>query len=310
MDKDRNALQLVIRQGGVLRVDQALDCGITNSSIDRRVRAGKWYRLSRGIYRLVDMDQPFDRVRAAVSVLPNAVVSHETAAEIHKIPRLPSGTAVVTVPSKTTHIFPGVTVHLADDLDDAHVSMTNGFPTTSLPRTLCDLAATLHPRHLAAIVDDQISAQRVDLDELETVINAIRRRGKPGAAVLGSLLDERRASGAPLATRLERLGLNVIAEAGLPRPVVEFPAPWDHTRRIDAAYPEARVGIEWDSKRWHTQVASFENDRRRDRLALLHGWQVFRFTWEDVHDRPHEIVGAISNAVVHAITRNGRSAGQ
>jgi len=195
-------------------------------------------------------------------------------------------------------------------MEDGHFCMTNGLPTTSVPRTLCDLAAILHPLHLAAIVDDQIAARRLDLDEFAAVIDAIRRRGKPGATALGALLDERNANGAPLASRLERLGLRVIAEAGLPQPEVEFPAPWDRTQRIDAAYPEVRVGIEWDSKRWHTQVAAFDNDRRRDRLALLHGWRVFRFTWEDVHDRPHEIVGAIRAAVIQANTPSGRSVGR
>jgi hypothetical protein len=243
------------------------------------------------------MDEPLDRVRAAIATLPQAVASHETAAELHAIPRLQTGKAVVTVHSKTTHSFPGVVVHRTRDLADDHITAVNGVRATTLGRTVVDLSATLHPRHVEAIVDDLVALNRLDPEEFAELVGSVARRGKPGSSALRDLIAERNASGIPFASRLERIGLAVLLDAGLSRPRTEYPAPWDDTKRLDVAYPQARVGIEWDSRRWHSQADAFHRDRMRDRQALLHDWRVFRFTWVDVTERPHEVVATIRRAL-------------
>ncbi len=297
MSPDKNAIQIAVAQGGVIRLDQALECGLGTESITRRVRSGHWQRISRSAYRLVDVDSPGQRVRAAVAVLPQAVASHETAAELHSIPRLPTGRAVVTVPSKTTHSFPGVIIHRTRDLADTHTTVVSGLPVTTIPRTIVDLAAQLHPRHLEAIVDDLTASRRLDIAELSNLVKSVARKGKPGSASLRRLIGTRQDRRVAAASRLERLGLAVLIDAGLPQPRMEYPAPWDETRRLDAAYPDAKVGIEWDSTTWHTQVAAFQRDRVRDRQALLHSWRVFRFTWHDVTEQPYDVVATIRSAL-------------
>jgi very-short-patch-repair endonuclease len=79
----------------------------------------------------------------------------------------------------------------------------------------------------------------------------------------------------------------------LPEPRLEFSIPWDPERRFDAAYPAARLAIEWDSRRWHELSDAFSRDRERDRQSLLHGWRVLRFTWVDVTERPTEVVETV-----------------
>lgn len=291
------ALRVAASQGGVIRLDQALGYGITNSAISRRVHRGSWQRIARSVYRLIDMQEPRDLVRAAIAALPQAVASHETAAEMHRIARLPKGKAVVTVHAKTTHTFPGVTIHRTRDLAESHMTVAEGLPVTTLPRTIVDLSANLHPSHLAAIVDDLVASKRLNLDRLSCLAASVARRGKAGSTTLRSLLNERDDAEISIASRLERRGLTVLLDAGLPRPVLEYPAPWNESRRIDAAYPDARIGIEWDSMSWHTQVAAFQRDRVRDRLALLEGWRVFRFTWHDVTERPFDVVATIRTAL-------------
>ena len=54
-----------------------------------------------------------------------------------------------------------------------------------------------------------------------------------------------------------------------------------------------RVVVEVDG--WNApHERSFENDRRRDQLLRLHGWQVVRFTWDDVTKRPAHVVAVVS----------------
>jgi hypothetical protein len=99
------------------------------------------------------------------------------------------------------------------------------------------------------------------------------------------------------ATKIERVGLSVFDSGGLPRPVWQFPAPWDRAKRIDFAWPHARVGCECDSRRWHTRVNDFQYDRDRDNLALLHNWKIFRFTWQDFTQRPGFVIEQLRTAL-------------
>jgi hypothetical protein len=94
-------------------------------------------------------------------------------------------------------------------------------------------------------------------------------------------------------SELERRARDLIASAGLPMPIHEYPIPWAPGRRFDDAYPDQRLAIEWDSRRYHGQLEAFEADRLRDRTAALHGWRVIRFTWQDVEQRPAMVVESI-----------------
>lgn len=297
MTPDQLALARAARQGGVINRQQALECGLTTSAISRRLESGDWKREVRSVYRLIDMRAPQDRIRAAVGVLPSAVVSHESAAEIHRIGKVGTGKAVVSVHTRTTHEFPGVIVHRNHDLAAAHVVEITDLPVTTIPRTLVDLGAVVTSRQLRSIVDDLIAERRVTVDELGVTFDEVARKGKPGIKTMRRILEERGSGPAANATTLERRGLRVLLDGGLPEPTTEYPIPWDRKRRFDAAYPPERVGIEWDSRRWHGLIDAFERDRQRDRAALLHGWSVFRFTWADVTERPGNVVDTIRIAL-------------
>ncbi|NIA25904.1 MAG: hypothetical protein GWP04_10105 [Gammaproteobacteria bacterium] len=293
MQTDKLILDLAAGQGGVIRKDQALERGMTVGKIRKRVHSGQWQSLARSVYRIFDMTDSVNRIRAAIAGLPDAVVSHESAAEMLSIPLVRRGLAVVTVHSQTTHSFPGVTIHRCHDLDPCHIATIDNLPVTTAARTIVDLAALLHPRHLAAILDDLLASKQLTVPEVQEVASAVSRRGKPGSASLRTVLAERADSPNENASRLELLGFEVLRSSQLPDPMIEYPIPWAEDRRFDAAYPHAKLAIEWDSRRWHTQVEAFERDRRRDRLATLHGWRLVRFTWDDLTTRPAEVAETV-----------------
>jgi hypothetical protein len=297
MTQPSHILKIAANQGGIIRLDQALESGLTARMVKRRVACGEWQQESRAVYRIIDMDRPLDRARAAVAALPGAVASHETAAKLHTVPRVNSDAVVVTVHARTTHSFPGVAVRRTLDLAESHITVIDGLPTTTIPRTIIDLAADLHPRHVEAIVDDLVLDRRLCMEELDTLVRSVARRGKPGSTHLRAIVDSRLESGIPSASKLERLGLALLLAADLPRPVTEYSPSWNPTIRFDAAYPGERIAIEWDSKRWHGNDRSFQADRTRDRISLLHGWRVFRFTWSDVAERPDDVSRTIRTAL-------------
>jgi predicted transcriptional regulator of viral defense system len=303
MKTDRELMELAVRQGGVVRMEQALELGMKPSAVTWKVRTGSWHPVTRSTYRLISMSDPMSRTRAAIAALPAAVVSHETAATILSIPYVKRGLATVTVHSQTTHSFPDVVVHRSHDLTPNHFDTIDGLPVTTIPRTIVDLASRLHPRHFSVVLDEVIAARKSTIEDVEEVASEVMRRGKPGSAILRAAIEERWSLPASNASRLEILGLEVLAEAGLPEPETEFPVPWNPNWRFDAAYPEQRLAIEWDSRRWHTQVEAFRKDRTRDRLATLNKWRLVRFTWEDVTEHPGEVVRTIKTLLDSSIAQ-------
>ncbi len=292
MNPDRLAIQLAAAQGGAIRRDQARACGFSQGQIDRRVRDGRWRSLGRFGYQVIELSAPMSRVRAAVATLPNAVVSHDSAAELHDVPKLRRGVACVLVHSRTTHDFPGVTVRRCHDLIDDHIVDVQGLPVTTIARTIVDLAPQLTRRHLAAVLEAVVADQRINIAEVTKVVDRIGRRGKPGIRKIRSVLEDR-GPGPPNGSPLERRGADVLRNGGLPEPRFEYPIPWEPDRRFDVAFPDQCLALEWDSRRWHQLADAFARDRERDRRAMLHGWRVVRFTWVDVTQHPHDVVETV-----------------
>ena len=155
-----------------------------------------------------------------------------------------------------------------------------------------DLAASLSPRHMGAIVDEAVASRLVTNDDIARVFDQVARRGKPGVKTMREVLAERAGETRP-ASVLELRALRVLTDGGIRSFETEVPIPWSTTRRFDVAFVDCRVAIEWDSRRWHLQADAFQRDRDRDRDAVLHGWRILRFTWGDVHDRPQTVVSTV-----------------
>lgn len=296
MDVTAQIYQLASTQGGVVTRTQAIERGLTERQIDRRVQTGQWGRCFPGAYQLFVPDDPMAVVRAAVAVLPGAIASHHSAAILHGVDRVPAGVPSVLVHTQTTHAYPGVRVFRAHDVLDHHRVVVNGVPTTSVARTLVDLASVLLMGELGVVIDSAVSLALTDIKSIQSVLDEIARRGKPGVRKLRVLLDER-SGGDRSASILERRGVRVLMDAGLTGFETEYPIPWSRDHRFDLAYVEHRLAVEWDSRRWHSTQQAFESDRRRDRMAILNGWRVLRFTWADVNDRPSVVVSTVRQII-------------
>ena len=98
---------------------------------------------------------------------------------------------------------------------------------------------------------------------------------------------------------LEQRLLALIKESGLPEPTTQFRPAWlaPTNGRVDFAYPDQRLIIEGDSRKWHLLMKSFEIDRQRDNQAQLAGWRIFRFSWNDITERPDYVASAVRIAL-------------
>jgi very-short-patch-repair endonuclease len=55
-------------------------------------------------------------------------------------------------------------------------------------------------------------------------------------------------------------------------------------RRIDLAYPQAKLGIEVDGFRWHSGRKAFDDDRRQRNMLVAIGWTILHATKQDVDE--------------------------
>lgn len=283
-------LSLAAHQGGVVLRHQAEALGIDGGRLERRVKTGEWQRVAEGAYRVFPASDDLDFLRSAVAILPGAVVSHGSAALMLDLTDRPPRRPQVTVHASTTSRCPNVDVRRSRNLLAEHTEERNGLPVTSPARTLVDLAVDLRPDRWITVADAAIARRRVSSEELAEVASVVCGQGRRGSGTIREFLDDPLAGSSPL----ERKAVRLIVEARLPVPEREYPLPWDPRRRFDLAYPEQRVAIELDGRRWHDTREAFESDRRRDREAVRHGWVVLRFTWEDIVRRPHEFVREIA----------------
>ena len=282
-DVDAAVAALASRQHNVFTRAQARSVGATGSLVQRRLDAKAWIGEAHGVYGLPGAVQTWERrlMIAHLDLGTESVVSHRSAAALHRFPSARQGTPELTVPAGGKRSARW-RVHEAavEGRDRARVA---SIPVTTVGRTALDLAGVLSPAALGAVVDGLLAEGRLRLGPFTEQALRHRRRGRRGSAALGAILEERGPGYVPPASELEALLFEVLRAGGLPAPVRQHPLPSLHAPgRVDAAYPGVRLIIEVDGRRWHSRVADFERDRQRDIDAGLLGWRVVRFVWADL----------------------------
>jgi hypothetical protein len=196
---------------------------------------------------------------------------------------------------RRTKEFDGVTVHQLTDLADAYIRPVLGLPMTTPERTVIDLASIMSERLLDRIVDQALAAGLLELQTLSDVFDELGRRGKPGTASMRRILGRRSGGYVPPDSVLEQRVLALLRESGLPEPATQWTPEWlsPSNGRVDFAYPDRRLIVECDGRRWHSMFHSFEIDRLRDNAAQLAGWRLLRFTWSEVAENPERVVHSV-----------------
>lgn len=284
---------------GVVTRSEVIALGISSSTLDRMVINGVLDRPRPGIYTLPGLrDDHLTMLHVACRKLA-AVVSHMSAAAIHELSTYSYMKPTVSVPRRRTKELLGVTVHQLTDLTDDHIEVVDGLPVTTPERTVIDLAMVVSENRLEAIVDNALASNRLELDQLTELHSELGRRGKPGTVKMRAVLAPRSPGYSAPDSELERRLLRLIGDADLPVPEGQFRPEWLRpTRgRVDLAYPDQRLVIEGDSRRWHTLLNSFEIDRLRDNAAQLAGWRILRFTWTEINEHPERVASTIGKVL-------------
>jgi hypothetical protein len=289
-DRERAVLDLAAEQHGAFSRHQARALGCTDRVITRRVATGRWSAAAPGVLVLPGRRATWRRALwvAHLHAGPSSVVSHESAARLHGSTQVRRGVVAVTVEGRRRHGIPGVVWHRPTDLVPAEVVRIDGLPVTSPARTVVDLAAVVSAPRLRLVVEAGVLDRSLTLAEVGAILSRVRRRGKPGVSRLAAVLDDLGPGDGIPHSELERLLDRVIELAGLPPPLREHPLPGAGPRSgfVDRYWPDARLVVEADGRRWHARHQQMKADADRDLLAHAAGAATNRLLWEHLHHDP------------------------
>lgn len=274
------ALQAIAAtQGCLFSFRQAQACGIDGKTLARWRERGwiRWVR--RGVYAFAGA--PASRweavVAAALAAGSEAVVSHRSAAAIHRFP----GVTIGNLPELTVHRdrnlrLQGVEVHRVGPVTARDAVERRGVQVTSMVRTVVDLAPYVDSELLGAILDEGLVRRWWSVPDIYACLDR-QSTWRHGSRPLRRLLAVRRTLPVPDSHLEQRV-------FGYLRPLQPF-RPHYHQDFdgvlviLDAAWPcwKAAVEIDGRSYRAMSRSAHDRESRKLNALAANH-WSVAHLT--------------------------------
>jgi very-short-patch-repair endonuclease len=260
----------------VVSLAQLRELGLTRHQIEGRVAARRLRPLHRGVYAVGHEALTWRaRLLAAVCACgPGALASHRAAGAIHG---LISFSRIEVTVAHGARARRGIAVHRSRHIAAEDRTVVDGIPTTSVARTLVDLADVLNERQLTRAVRQAELLKVFDLRAIEAAL--ARVPGRKGRHRLRRVLVAYHPEPHLLRSRAERKLKRLCERHHLPQP--QFNASVAGCE-VDVYWPEAKLALEFDGAETHYTRHAFHQDRRRDRALAVEGIQTLRVTWPDL----------------------------
>jgi hypothetical protein len=295
---------MVDSQRGIVGRPQTRQVGISGKAVRHRLESGQWRRVHRGVYAAFtgEVSREAKLWAALQRAGAGAMLSHETAAELHGLTDRPGRNIHITVPHSRRPAqqgsIRGVVVHRSD------VSRPQPLPEWVLPRTrvedtILDLVANASTFDDAyAWVSRAVAERLVTVGMLRAALNA-RRRMRWRGWLTDALADAEDGAQFPL----ERRYLHDVERAhGLPKAERQARSTiGGRTHYKDNLYAKYGICVEIDGPTYH-RAERVQKDKDRDNLNLAaDGIQTYRFGPVNVTERACESAAMVAES----LQRNG-----
>jgi hypothetical protein len=277
---------LAQRQRGVVSRSQAIRAGLSPDMIKFRVRSDRWQQLHPGVYAT------FSGIpgrgawlwAALLATGPGAVLSYQTAAELHGLSDKPTSPIHVTVPAQRHLVaVSGVCLHRSERALEAVLGGSQP-PRTRVEETVLDLIQTAKTfDDVCGWVTRAIARELTDETRLRAAMKA-RRRLRWRADLQELIVAAAGGDHSVLEFRYHR---DVERAHGLPESArqVPFTTPGGRRGRRDRVYEPYGVIIELDGRLAHVPENQWK-DKTRDNAAMAAGQQTLRYGWAQVKWEP------------------------
>lgn len=286
---DREISEVANRQHGVVGRWQLLEAGWSEEQIEGRMHVARFHRLHGGVYAVGHrvLSRQGRWMAAVLAAGPDAVLSHWSAAALWMIRPNSRSIIDVTTPHKSRS-WDGIKRH-HKALPAEEVTVKDGIPVTTVPRTIFDLAATEQVDTVAAMLRE--SEHRNLWDKLSLPDLVGRYPGRRGVRRVRLALQ--RVAEEPSGhkrSKLEELFAPFLRRHRLPMPRFNdwiLLAPKRY--QVDCHWPGTNQIVELDGWEGHGTRSAFQDDRERDRRLRVAGYSVTRVTWNQLRDEPEAI---------------------
>lgn len=218
---------------------------------------------------------------------PNAVLSHWSAAAFWMIRPNSRSIIDITVPQKSRS-WDGIRRH-HKALPTDEVTVEEGIPATTVPRTILDLAATESADVVGNLLRESEYRQLHDRLSLWDLVE--RHPGRRGVRKVRTALERltEEPSGRRRSRLEERFG-PFLRRHRLPQPRFnDWILLGGKRYQVDCHWPGTDQIVELDGWEGHGTRTAFREDRARDRRLRVAGYSVTRLTWNQLDDEPDVI---------------------
>lgn len=275
--------------GRIFTTREALAAGLTRSEL----ASDRYQRLFRGAYvcRLQPPSLP-ERVAFALNEIdPASFASHHTAAGLVRAV-VPSASDIhLGIRRRTKSTKQGIRLHFYTH--PPKVMSFQGLPMTTPDQTFLDMAALLEFIDLLVLGDSLVRRTRTTATDLARFVAGSSANGARRAREVVPFI--RSAVDSPNETRLRLL----MVTAGLPEPIVnhEVIDAGGGRRRLDLAYPELRVAVEFDGRHHIERQGQWQQDLHRREELERAGWRLIVVTSADLYGDPLALLTRIVDAL-------------
>lgn len=160
-NKKRKLFELVSSQGGYFTARQALKIGYSYRSQKYSLETGEWVKAGYGFYKL--SNYPISKYSELIELylwsrnkndIPQAVISHESALDVHKLGEVIPTKVHFTVPKIFRKKIPKNYLCYKSDLKRDEIEEKEGFKVTSPIKTIIDVVEKIDLEQLEKVVFD------------------------------------------------------------------------------------------------------------------------------------------------------------
>jgi very-short-patch-repair endonuclease len=287
---------IAARQFGVVSGDQLRAVGLDHDAVSKRVAKGRLHRVHRGVYAVGHRGLSHEGrwLAAVLACGEGAALSHLSAAALWELHRHVAPHSDVVAPRRRRPAA-GIQMHLCRRLDRRDVTAFRGIQVTTVARTLVDLSDVLDAHQLANIIHEAAFRKRFSVAATRAAM--ARANGRHNLAVLAAALEANAVGSAGTRSRVEEAFLALVRSGGVAESLVNVHVRAGSRRiEVDFHWFDLRLCVETDGD-GHRRPRTLREDELRDRALDAAGYQVLRFTGDDVEQRADWVLARLRAAI-------------
>jgi hypothetical protein len=271
----------------VITTAQLARAGLGHRGASKRGANGRLHRKYKGVYAVGQprLSQQGEWMAAILACGPGSyLASLNAAVHMRTWRRRVTGIHVI---ARRERRLEGVRVHTYRRLDQRDVTVRDGIPVTTVPRTLIDLSDVLTPHQLANVIHEAAFRNLFDPRAVRAAIN--RANGRHNLHVLERALELNAGGSAGTRSELEDRFLALTSKSDLPEPLV-------NTRiqeiEVDFHWPQLNLIVEVDGP-GHDRPRTKREDEQRDASLRAAGHTVLRILDHQIDQQPQKLTASL-----------------